>query len=267
MSQLPSILANRLLDVDGTFNFRDAGALPTTAEATLVGGRIFRSASLDGLTDNGLSTLAGLGVKTIIDLRGAQEVDEHGSFPVEQFAATHYPVKLVAFKPDFGPPAGNVDDDSATADLRRRVFAADDPMSIVFASLVDAFDEPLVETLRLLTEVANLPAVFHCTSGKDRTGYLAAVIQLLLGVERATVTADFVASAHFADIVQADMEVRYPEMMALPVEKRRQMSGMDPAWLDSAVARLGGAENLATSLADRGFDATEQEALRKTLIG
>lgn len=37
------------------------------------------------------------------------------------------------------------------------------------------------------------PVLFHCTAGKDRTGWAAAVLLMLLGAPRATVRSDFLA--------------------------------------------------------------------------
>jgi protein-tyrosine phosphatase len=48
----------------------------------------------------------------------------------------------------------------------------------------------------LLSEIdkAKGPTLFHCTAGKDRTGWGAAVILSLLGVSREAIIADFLAS-------------------------------------------------------------------------
>lgn len=45
-----------------------------------------------------------------------------------------------------------------------------------------------------LGESDNLPALFHCTSGKDRTGWAAAALLTLLGVPQETVMEDFLRS-------------------------------------------------------------------------
>ena len=45
-----------------------------------------------------------------------------------------------------------------------------------------------------LTDPAQTPAVFHCTTGKDRTGWAAAALLTLLGVPRDTVMEDFLRS-------------------------------------------------------------------------
>ncbi len=46
----------------------------------------------------------------------------------------------------------------------------------------------------ILADEGNLPAVVHCTHGKDRTGLLVALLLLMLGVDEAAVVQDYVLS-------------------------------------------------------------------------
>ena len=48
-----------------------------------------------------------------------------------------------------------------------------------------------------LADRQNLPAVFHCTTGKDRTGWAAAALLTLLGVPKTTVMADFMRTNQY----------------------------------------------------------------------
>ena len=47
------------------------------------------------------------------------------------------------------------------------------------------------ETVRLLADPAGTSVLFHCTAGKDRTGWVAAIVLTALGVDRDTVYADY----------------------------------------------------------------------------
>ena len=49
-----------------------------------------------------------------------------------------------------------------------------------------------------LANSKNLPAVFHCASGKDRTGWAAAALLTLLGVPRETVIADYMRTNEYS---------------------------------------------------------------------
>ena len=56
----------------------------------------------------------------------------------------------------------------------------------------------LPEPVHSLADSKNLPAVFHCASGKDRTGWAAAALLTLLGVEKETVMADYMRTNEYA---------------------------------------------------------------------
>ncbi|MBK3558659.1 tyrosine-protein phosphatase, partial [Streptomyces sp. MBT56] len=47
--------------------------------------------------------------------------------------------------------------------------------------------------LETAADPAARPVLFHCTAGKDRTGWAAAVLLMILGAPRATVRSDFLA--------------------------------------------------------------------------
>ena len=59
----------QFLDSDGAFNFRDVGGRASVDGGVLRTGRLYRSASLDTLTDEGHRQLEQLGVATVLDLR------------------------------------------------------------------------------------------------------------------------------------------------------------------------------------------------------
>src|SRR6185503_13533866 len=66
-------MADRQLDWDGCFNVRDLGGLPTTDGRVTRRGAVVRSDNVNRLTAVGWSQLQAYGVRTIIDLRDADE--------------------------------------------------------------------------------------------------------------------------------------------------------------------------------------------------
>ena len=57
----------------------------------------------------------------------------------------------------------------------------------------------IAESVNILSEVGNLPAVFHCTAGKDRAGILAAMVLGVLGVDRDQIMQDYVLTNEIID--------------------------------------------------------------------
>ncbi len=63
--------------------------------------------------------------------------------------------------------------------------------------LVRNFTEQYAGLLSALSDPANRPLVFHCTQGKDRAGFGAAMVLSALGVPWETVLEDYLLSNHF----------------------------------------------------------------------
>ncbi len=53
----------------------------------------------------------------------------------------------------------------------------------------------------MLAEPANLPLVFHCAAGKDRTGVLAALVLDILGVAPEVIVADYLITAGRMELI------------------------------------------------------------------
>ena len=68
----------RILDLVGAYNFRDLGGYPTTDGRRTRWGRVFRSDTLQELTDTDINVLRQLGLATIVDLRTPTEVERDG---------------------------------------------------------------------------------------------------------------------------------------------------------------------------------------------
>ena len=65
--------------------------------------------------------------------------------------------------------------------------------------------------------------VYHCTGGKDRTGYTTAMILLALGVDRKTITEDYLMSNY------------YRRDANLKNMRRIRLTGLDPETIDYAI--------------------------------
>jgi len=157
--------------VDGTFNVRDIGGSKTSSGARVRTGRLLRSASLDALTPAGIDTVRSFGLRTVIDLRSRSEVDHHGHFPTDEV-----PVRWEHLPSAIGPPSSDRPDQAA------RMQQHPDPMAPMYREILENNGPEIARGLRILSTPVNLPAVAHCTSGKDRTGLFVLILHLILGV-------------------------------------------------------------------------------------
>ncbi|MFB7415632.1 tyrosine-protein phosphatase [Streptomyces sp. NPDC056121] len=174
-------LADREIRLDGAVNFRDAGGYRTTDGRWVRMGEIYRTASLDKLTDRDLAKLKRLGISVDYDLRTRQE---RTSAPDRVPAGARYVVADVLG--DLGGLSGLPASPEASAQLM-----VDAEKTMVSAP---AARQAYTAVLHGIADADGANALFHCTAGKDRTGWANATLLTALGVPRDTVMDDYLAS-------------------------------------------------------------------------
>jgi protein-tyrosine phosphatase len=182
------------VDLVGAKNFRDVGGYPTADGHTVRTGVVYRSNKLSELTDADLQRLAELDVTLDVDLRN---VVERYQEPDRVPAGARYQVADVISLDHGLHFHGNATVTLAKA-LAAGLFNGSGNLgqSIAYPFMVDfvGADYAFGDLLRAIASNDSGAAVFHCTAGKDRTGWGTAVLLSLLGVPRATVEADFMLS-------------------------------------------------------------------------
>ena len=172
--------AARCLQLDGTTNFRDLGGYATAAGQSLRWGRIYRADHLAGLSARDLQVLRMRGIRRAVDFRGVYErTSEHYDWPqLEQHAFMIEPTVV----------------QRALALVREghRLSVAETValMQDTYRSFVRDNADRFARLFQLLL-ASDAPLVFHCTAGKDRTGWAAALILMALGVPREVVERDY----------------------------------------------------------------------------
>lgn len=142
----------RTITVDGVSNSRDLGGLKTVDGKTIKYGMLYRSANLDSITEKGKKQLRMLGIKTELDLRG----DTLTRSPLGD------DVKLINIKGAY-----------YVGHFKGIEFGYDENKEYIGY---------FCDELRACADENNYPMIFHCAIGRDRTGTLAAYIQMLCGV-------------------------------------------------------------------------------------
>jgi len=168
-----------LITFSGCPNFRDLGGHSTTDGRRVRTGRIFRSDSLHGLTDDDLTEVRRLGVVTVYDLRMQDEIDEYGVGPLYDGERAARYVHAPLFQTT--PAHWLASDEPYNADRVGREYS--EMLELGAGSI-----------RRIAADLGcedNLPAVIHCMAGRDRTGTVAAVLLSVLGVDDETITADY----------------------------------------------------------------------------
>lgn len=220
------------------FNVRDLGGLSTTDGRVVRRGLVFRGDGVHRLAGADLEAARALSLRTVIDLRTADEVDR-GRFPADRYPVDwhHLPV-LRRIWSDDELVAGT----SATEFLRDR-----------YLDMLATGGHAIARTVELVAE--GLPALFHCAAGKDRTGVVAAVLLGLLGVHHDDITADYHASAHamaaFVDWLTVEFPGSLDAMTSQPPEYLEAPAEAMQEFLTEVEARHGSMEGLAAHLGVR----------------
>jgi protein-tyrosine phosphatase len=115
--------------------------------------------------------------------------------------------------------------------------------------------------LEVLAAPDALPAIFHCTAGKDRTGVLSALVLSILGVDEETVVADYALSGAAMTRLRAKIIVKYPEsretiesisevFSAAPAQMEALLDHLraDYGSVDAYLRRLGAGDELLAAL-------------------
>jgi protein-tyrosine phosphatase len=187
------------IELENAVNARDVGGLPAGGGTRTRPGRLVRSDNLQDLSPSDVRTLVDeMGVTTVVDLRSGGEVAGEGPGPLKALASvTHHNLSLL-------PEAGEMTDvaKDALALNRERALRrgwSDVPVAFYLGYLEDRPDS-VVGALRVVAEAPGT-ALVHCAAGKDRTGVVVAMALSAVGVDRAAVIADYVATGERIELV------------------------------------------------------------------
>ena len=184
----PLVLADRTLHLSTAPNFRDIGGYRTSDGHWVKPGLIYRSDQLDRLSDRDLATIGALKPGLLVDLRTASE-------------RSREPDRVPPQTPQLILDVAADNSGSLGGDMRKAqaAIASGQGIALLTAANRDFVSLPSARAaygalMRRLAQGIDGPLIYHCTAGKDRTGWATTVILTLLGVPRETVMADYLAS-------------------------------------------------------------------------
>jgi protein-tyrosine phosphatase len=227
--------SHRLLNFEGISNFRDLGGYPTADGHQVKWGVLYRTGTLAHSSNADLEGLEQLNLKTLIDFRSSTEKEQEPNRlpdPVG-FAVIEIPTLDDGNKAMVGEimeriETGNfegLEPNQMMLDANRQ-----------FASTFTPQFRQFVATVK---EADGAPIVWHCSAGKDRTGFAAAILLRILGVPQTVIMQDYMASKQHA------LEARKSQLLMLRLFKGQEaadklsiLMGVEEEWLQAAFEEI-----------------------------
>lgn len=250
----------------GAPNFRDMGGYSTRDSRRVRLGHLYRSEGLENLTPGDLEVVRGLGIRLVCDLRSAQE---------RAHLATLWPqgtaVQMLHMDVSADVRAGNAAMATALRD-NPSAEGARQAMLISYRHFPEAFAPHLSMLFGRLSATDGLPLMFHCAAGKDRTGFLAALVLAVLGVPEPSIVDDYLLSARYWSGPRGEASIRQvltvlfgaaPDDVVIAPLVRVERQYLAAAF-DAIVERYDSVERYLETVA--GVGAKQREALKNMLL-
>ena len=202
---------SRHIPLQGQSNFRDLGGYETRDGRTVKWNAVYRSGRFPKLTDEDVDRLAGLGIRTVVNLLTPDDIEAYGQdrlpagvrqvpLPIDSAAATDLA-------------------NSATEALRTGDFGKV-PVELnpaIHRLLVHDGREQYAALLREIANPDNRHLVFHCSHGVHRTGTGAAILLSALGVPWEAVREDYLLSNRYR---REEVQKRLGQLRTMAAEKK-----------------------------------------------
>lgn len=182
-------------------NFRDAGGLPTKSGQRMRAGSLFRTGQLANLPNDAENALTSLGIVDVYDLRtNAERTPKPDALPAQ--------IRLIVADVLADSPASGVTALAALGSGKDGAPSIEEVNALIGNGKARALmQEAYRDFIRLKSANAAYrefavgittssgAVAFHCTAGKDRTGWGAAMLQLLVGVDSDDVISHYLESS------------------------------------------------------------------------
>ena len=215
----------RLLPMDGAHNTRELGGYKTTDGKSVKWGMLFRSDKLSDISKTDQTYLQNLGIKKIIDFRSKEEKEEDPNIIPKGINYIEMPISV----------------DGAMRSKIEAVLKGETNKEVK-SFLIDAnkefvsnYTEVYEDFLRNLIDDEG-PTLFHCTAGKDRAGFAAAITLIALGVSKEDVIQDYMKTNQFTKerIEEIIGQIELMTLYQTDAEILRPLLGVEREYIEAA---------------------------------
>lgn len=229
---------NQLIGITSGRNFRELGGYETLSGKTIKTHKLLRTGNLADLSPFDLDYLKDYGVKYVVDFRSQDEVDHQPDRVPEGAQYDFDPV----FSEDLTNSSKSISDldaqskDDADFGFNHMLYAYEDMVQSYSAQRAyrNFFDKLLENT----DEDSAL--LFHCTAGKDRTGFGALLVLTALGIPLRTIKQDYLlTNITTKDFVDGMIEREKAQgKNENTLQSIRDIQSVNPEYIDHAIKVL-----------------------------
>jgi len=207
-------------------NFRDLGGIQTTDGRKVKSGLLFRSGDFFTLSPGDIHKLEVMKLASIIDLRARREIDRR-------------PDKLI----DSVKEIIHIDIHDAARDKAEKFLEENDAEGLEtvlihdYIRMITVHQHDFRSFLDILANTENLPLVYHCAAGKDRTGLATVFLLTALGVDLEHIREDYMATNIFTESYTQKI-IRKVTESGLNGEILRPLLEVRKEYLDAALTEI-----------------------------
>ena len=164
-------------------NLRDIGGKKTQTGLEVRTGYLFRSGHLSELGKEDFKQFKNLQLKTIIDLRRPSETEKYPTPNLEEVETLNFSVSSA--DNEFAVAANFLNGEQLPTEITGKIIEK------YFKNSVTEKLDSYIPVFESLTNTDNLPLLFHCVAGKDRTGIVSAFLLGILDVHESVIIEDY----------------------------------------------------------------------------
>ena len=255
--------------LSSVFNFRDVGGYKNMEGKEIRKGLLFRSGQLSNLSDSDIHILKKIEIKNCIDLRSEQELKKYPQKIPENIKYHIFDV-LSDAKDSINPivlekmirsprEANEIFEKEKVEDFFIKAYREIITMNSARKSFSNFFS--------LISNRDELPALFHCTTGKDRTGWVSACFLKLMDVPEETIYKDYLLSNEYI-LPAYKKEIDYFLNNGGDISIIESILGVKQEYLDAAFDEM---EKIYGKIEDYfhialGIDYQKQEKIKKIFL-
>ncbi|MDC3380055.1 tyrosine-protein phosphatase [Gammaproteobacteria bacterium] len=243
----------RLLPMDGSYNTRELGGYKTTDGKSVKWGVLYRSDKLSDISSADQEYIQNLGIKRIVDFRSITEKTENPDLIPEGISYVEMPIEVD------GAIRTQIEDilrGNVEGDVKSFLIDANKEFITDYKSVYSKFIKDLINS--------DGPTLFHCTAGKDRAGFAAAITLIALGVPKEIVINDYMKTNAFTADRIDDMldQIKLMSLFQADVEILRPLLGVEQEYIEMAFKTAEETYGSLENYIREGLEISDEEIIK-----